>query len=186
MSGGTAFDLCLSTHALTMNIKLSDTQDQEFIPILTEEDETAMQETDIPEVLPLLSLRNTVLFPGVVIPISVGRDRSVRLIKEANKADQVIGVVSQKEDDTEVPGPDDLNNVGTVARIMKMLKMPDGTNTVILQGQQRFKWDEVIQEEPYLKAKVSAPTGGLKSPCPKKRARPWWRACGSWPPSSLK
>ena len=160
----------MSTHALTMNIKLSDTQDQEFIPILTEEDETAMQETDIPEVLPLLSLRNTVLFPGVVIPISVGRDRSVRLIKEANKAEQVIGVVSQKEDDTEVPGPDDLNRVGTVARIMKMLKMPDGTNTVILQGQQRFTWDEVIQEEPYLKAKVSS-YGGIEEPLPEKESQ---------------
>ena len=100
----------------------------------------------------------------------MGRDRSVRLIKEANKADQVIGVVSQKEDDTEVPGPDDLNHVGTVARIMKMLKMPDGTNTVILQGQQRFKWDEVIQEEPYLKAKVSA-YGGIEEPLPEKEGQ---------------
>ena len=153
-----------------MNIKLSDTQDQDFIPILTEEDETAMQEIDIPEVLPLLSLRNTVLFPGVVIPISVGRDRSVRLIKEANKAEQVIGVVSQKEDDTEVPGPNDLNAVGTVARIMKMLKMPDGTNTVILQGQQRFTWDEVIQEEPYLKARVSS-YGGIEEPLPEKESQ---------------
>ena len=85
-----------------MNIKLSDTQDQEFIPILTEEDETAMQETDIPEVLRCCRFE-TRCFSGVVIPISVGRDRSVRLIKEANKAGQVIGVVSQKEDDTEVP-----------------------------------------------------------------------------------
>lgn len=154
----------------TMNIKLSDAQDQEFIPILTEEDEQAMQEKDIPEVLPLLSLRNTVLFPGVVIPISVGRDRSVRLIKESNKAEAVIGVVSQKEDDTEVPGPDDLNKVGTVARILKMLKMPDGTNTVILQGQQRFKWQEVVQEEPYLKAKVEA-YGGIEEPLPEEEGQ---------------
>lgn len=154
----------------TMNIKLSDAQDQEFIPILTEEDEQAMQEKDIPEVLPLLSLRNTVLFPGVVIPISVGRDRSVRLIKESNKAEVVIGVVSQKEDDTEVPGPDDLNKVGTVARILKMLKMPDGTNTVILQGQQRFKWQEVVQEEPYLKAKVEA-YGGIEEPLPEEEGQ---------------
>ena len=154
----------------TMNIKLSDAQDQEFIPILTEEDEQAMQEKDIPEVLPLLSLRNTVLFPGVVIPISVGRDRSVRLIKESNKAEAMIGVVSQKEDDTEVPGPDDLNKVGTVARILKMLKMPDGTNTVILQGQQRFKWQEVVQEEPYLKAKVEA-YGGIEEPLPEEEGQ---------------
>ena len=148
-------------------MRLSDMQDQEFIPILTEEDENAMQQKDIPEVLPLLSLRNTVLFPGVVIPISVGRDRSVRLIREANKAEMLIGVVSQKEDDTEVPGPEDLNTVGTVARILKMLKMPDGTNTVILQGQQKFEWTEIIQEEPYHKARV-APYGGMDEPLPEK------------------
>ncbi len=149
---------------------MSDIQDQDFIPILTEEDETAMQEKEVPEVLPLLSLRNTVLFPGVVIPISVGRDRSVRLIREANKAEALIGVVSQKEDDTEVPGPEDLNKVGTVARILKMLKMPDGTNTVILQGQQRFKWTEVIQEEPYHKAKVEG-YGGIDEPLPEKEGQ---------------
>jgi ATP-dependent Lon protease len=151
-------------------MRLSDIQDQDFIPILTEEDETAMQEKEVPEVLPLLSLRNTVLFPGVVIPISVGRDRSVRLIREANKSEALIGVVSQKEDDTEVPGPGDLNKVGTVARILKMLKMPDGTNTVILQGQQRFKWTEVIQEEPYHKAKVEG-YGGIDEPLPEKEGQ---------------
>ena len=151
-------------------MRLSDMQDQEFIPILTEEDENAMQQKDIPEVLPLLSLRNTVLFPGVVIPISVGRDRSVRLIREANKAEMLIGVVSQKEDDTEVPGPDDLNNVGTVARILKMLKMPDGTNTVILQGQQKFKWTEIIQEEPYHKARVES-YGVMDEPLPEKEGQ---------------
>ena len=151
-------------------MRLSDIQDQDFIPILTEEDETAMQEKEVPEVLPLLSLRNTVLFPGVVIPISVGRDRSVRLIREANKSEALIGVVSQKEDDTEVPGPDDLNKVGTVARILKMLKMPDGTNTVILQGQQRFRWTEVIQEEPYHKARVEG-YGGIDEPLPEKEGQ---------------
>jgi ATP-dependent Lon protease len=151
-------------------MRLSDIQDQDFIPILTEEDEHAMQEKEVPEVLPLLSLRNTVLFPGVVIPISVGRDRSVRLIREANKSESLIGVVSQKEDDTEVPGPDDLNKVGTVARILKMLKMPDGTNTVILQGQQRFRWTKVIQEEPYHKAKVEA-YGGVDEPLPEKEGQ---------------
>ena len=151
-------------------MRLSDMQDQEFIPILTEEDENAMQQKDIPEVLPLLSLRNTVLFPGVVIPISVGRDRSVRLIREANKAEMLIGVVSQKEDDTEVPGPEDLNTVGTVARILKMLKMPDGTNTVILQGQQKFKWTKIIQEEPYHKARVES-YGGMDEPLPEKEGQ---------------
>ena len=151
-------------------MRLSDMQDQDFIPILTEEDENAMQAKEVPEILPLLSLRNTVLFPGVVIPISVGRDRSVRLIREANKAETLIGVVSQKEDDTEVPGPDDLNKVGTVARILKMIKMPDGTNTVILQGQQKFRWTEILQEEPYHKARVEG-YGGVDEPLPEKEGQ---------------
>ena len=86
-------------------MRLSDSQDQDFIPILTEEDEHAMQEKEVPEVLPLLSLRNTVLFPGVVIPISVGRDRSVRLIREANKSESLIGVVSQKKTIQKFPDP---------------------------------------------------------------------------------
>ena len=133
---------------------LSDEQDHEFIPLISEEDEEAMHNEEVPEALPLLSLRNTVLFPGVVIPITVGRDRSIRLIKEAHAEGHRIGVVSQKNDDIEVPRGEDLNQIGTVARVMKMLKMPDGTNTVILQGQKRFKWTEISQEEPYLKAKV--------------------------------
>ena len=163
---GTSFDMTRQID----HMRLSDTHDHEFIPILTEEDEQANQSKDIPEMLPLLSLRNTVLFPGVVIPISVGRDRSVRLIREANKAESLIGVVSQKEDDTEVPGPEDLNSVGTVARILKMLKMPDGTNTVILQGQRRFKWTEITQEEPYHKAKVET-YGGVEEPLPEEEGQ---------------
>lgn len=167
-----SFGTCFDQKEIKMKkaMRLSDIQDQDFIPILTEEDEHAMQEKDIPDVLPLLSLRNTVLFPGVVIPISVGRDRSVRLIRESNKSEALIGVVSQKEDDTEVPGPNDLNKVGTVARILKMLKMPDGTNTVILQGQQKFRWSEVIQEEPYHKAKVES-YGGVDEPLPEKEGQ---------------
>ena len=133
---------------------LSDAQDHEFIPLISAEDEEAMQKEEVPEDLPLLSLRNTVLFPGVVIPITVGRDRSIRLVKEAHKNDQRIGVVSQKNDDIEVPNGSDLNEVGTVAKVIKMLRMPDGSNTVILQGQKRFKWTEVVQEEPYMKARV--------------------------------
>ena len=133
---------------------LSDAQDHEFIPLISAEDEEAMQKEEVPEDLPLLSLRNTVLFPGVVIPITVGRDRSIRLVKEAHKNDQRIGVVSQKNDDIEVPNGTDLNEVGTVAKVIKMLRMPDGSNTVILQGQKRFKWTEVVQEEPYMKARV--------------------------------
>ena len=140
---------------------LSDTQDHDIIPLISEEDEKAIHKEDLPETLPLLSLRNTVLFPGVVIPITVGRDRSIRLIKEANKKKLSIGVVSQKDADVEVPVGDDLNKVGTVARIMKMLRMPDGTNTVILRGERRFQWDTIIEDDPYLKASVRA-FGGIE------------------------
>lgn len=140
---------------------LSDTQDHDIIPLISEEDEKAMHKADLPETLPILSLRNTVLFPGVVIPITVGRDRSIRLIKDAKKNKLAIGVVSQKDADVEVPLGGDLNKVGTVARIMKMLKMPDGTNTVIIQGERRFAWDSIIEEEPYLKATVKA-FGGVE------------------------
>jgi hypothetical protein len=98
---------------------LSDSQDHEFIPLISSEDEEAMQKEEVPEVLPLLSLRNTVLFPGVVIPITVGRDRSIRLIKEAHQNEQRIGVVSQKNDDIEIPVGTDLNEVGTVAKVVK-------------------------------------------------------------------
>ncbi|HHZ95795.1 MAG TPA: endopeptidase La [Flavobacteriales bacterium] len=141
---------------------LSDSGDEEFIPIISAEDEKAMHKEEVPENMPLLSLRNTVLFPGVVIPITVGRDRSIRLIKEAKKNKKHIGVVSQKDAEVEMPNGDDLNHVGTVARIIKMLRMPDGTNTVILQGQRRFVWDEIVEEEKYLIAKVSA-YGGIES-----------------------
>ena len=140
---------------------LSDTQDHDIIPLISEEDEKAIHKEDLPDTLPLLSLRNTVLFPGVVIPITVGRDRSIRLIKEANKKKLSIGVVSQKDADVEVPLGADLNKVGTVARIMKMLRMPDGTNTVILRGERRFQWDKIIEEDPYLKASVRA-FGGIE------------------------
>jgi ATP-dependent Lon protease len=133
---------------------LSDAQDHEFIPLISAEDEEAMQKEGVPEALPLLSLRNTVLFPGVVIPITVGRDRSIRLVKESHKLEHRIGVVSQKNDDIEIPNGEDLNEVGTVAKVIKMLRMPDGSNTVILQGQKRFKWTEIVQEEPYMKARV--------------------------------
>ena len=148
-------DLEIGTHLL------SDNQDHDIIPLISEEDEKAIHKTDLPETLPILALRNTVLFPGVVIPITVGRDRSIRLIKEANKNDLAIGVVSQKDADVEVPLGDDLNKVGTVARIMKMLRMPDGTNTVILRGERRFTWDSIVGEDPYLKALIS-PFGGIE------------------------
>jgi len=131
-------------------------EDSDFIPLLSSEDEDNMRNEKIPEILPILPLKNTVLFPGVVIPITVGRDKSIQLIKDYNKGDKTIGVVAQRSDATEEPTGDDLYNVGSVAQIIKMLRMPDGNTTIIIQGKKRFKIDEYIQTEPYHKAKVSA------------------------------
>jgi ATP-dependent Lon protease len=136
---------------------LSDMIDKEteFLPLMSDEDEAKISKEDTPEVLPILPLRNTVLFPGVIIPITIGRDRSVKLIKEADKGNKTIGVVSQKDFETELPVIDDLNTVGTVAHILKMLKMPDGNITAVIQGRKRFKIEEMVQDEPYFKAKIS-------------------------------
>ena len=129
-------------------------EDTEFIPLISTEDEEAMNAEKIPDVLSLLPLRNTVLFPGVVIPITVGRDKSIKLIKDAFATDKIIGVVSQKDVTIEDPKFIDLNRVGTVAQILKMLRMPDGNTTVIIQGKKRFRVKELIQEEPYVKCSV--------------------------------
>ena len=130
-------------------------KETEFLPLMSDEDEAKISKEDTPEVLPILPLRNTVLFPGVIIPITIGRDRSVKLIKEADKGNKTIGVVSQKDFETELPAIDDLNTVGTVAHILKMLKMPDGNITAVIQGRKRFKIEEMVQDEPYFKAKIS-------------------------------
>ncbi len=131
--------------------------DPDYIPIMTvnEEDHDDTSEK-LPDNLPILPLRNTVLFPGVVIPITVGRDKSIKLIREANSADKIIGVVSQRDVSIEDPQFKDLHEIGTVARILKMLRMPDGNTTVIIQGRQRMRIDSLTQSEPYLRANVSA------------------------------
>ena len=129
-------------------------EETEFFPLLSSQDEEEMSKADIPEILPILPLRNTVLFPGVVIPITVGRDKSIKLIKEAYKNDRTIGVVSQKDMTIEEPTEDQLHRLGTVANIIKILQMPDGNTTVIIQGKQRFKISAMVSTEPYLKAKV--------------------------------
>ncbi len=130
-------------------------EEAELIPLLTPEDEEQMNKESLPENLPVLPLRNTVLFPGVVIPITAGRDKSINLIKEANNGSKTIGVVSQKDEAIENPGPDDINRVGTVARILRVLQMPDGNTTVIIQGKKRFKIDAILTEKPYITARVS-------------------------------
>lgn len=130
--------------------------DMDFIPIipLNEHDAENSQDVEIGEELPILPLRNTVLFPGVVLPITVGRDKSIKAINEAYKTDKLIGVVAQKNSDIEDPVPDDLLTIGTVARIIKLIKMPDGGTTVIIQGKRRIKIQEFTSEDPYFKARV--------------------------------
>jgi len=128
----------------------------EFIPLMTSEDEEEMNQEKTPDTLPILPLRNTVLFPGVVIPITVGRDKSINLIQDANKKDKTIGVISQTDDSVEDPDLEHLYRVGTIARILKIFKMPDGNTTVIIQGKKRFKLIDLIEKSPYLKASVQA------------------------------
>lgn len=128
--------------------------DAELIPLLTPEDEEEMNNEELPYSLPILPLRNMVLFPGVVIPITAGRDKSIKLIDDANAAGKIIGVVAQKNEEVEDPTRDDIYNIGTVARILRVLKMPDGNVTVILQGKKRFEIESVIDEIPYLSATI--------------------------------
>ncbi len=129
-------------------------ENSELIPLLTPEDELEMSNEPLPEALPILPLRNTVLFPGVVIPITAGRDKSIKLINDANKGDKVIGVVAQRDELVEDPSLEDIHNLGTVANILRVLKMPDGNTTLIIQGKKRFEIGEVLSESPYLVAKV--------------------------------
>lgn len=130
-------------------------EDTEFFPLMSQQDEDEMNNEETPEILPILPLRNTVLFPGVVIPITVGRDKSIKLIKEAYKGNRIIGVVSQRDISIEDPTFEQLNDIGTVAQIIKMLQMPDGNTTVIIQGKQRFRLIEEVQSEPYIKVSIS-------------------------------
>ena len=129
--------------------------DTEFLPLMSDEDEAKISKENTPEVLPILPLRNTVLFPGVIIPITIGRERSVKLIKDADSGNKTIGVLSQKQFDTEEPVIEDLNSIGTVAHILKMLKMPDGNITAVIQGRKRFFLNEIVSSEPYYKGKIS-------------------------------
>ncbi len=129
-------------------------ENSELIPLMTPEDEAEINSELLPESLPILPLRNTVLFPGVVIPITAGRDKSIKLINDANNGGKVIGVVSQIDETVEDPSAKDIFLKGTVARILKVLKMPDGNTTIIIQGKKRFEVEEVITENPYITAKV--------------------------------
>jgi ATP-dependent Lon protease len=126
----------------------------DIIPIISDGDDSELDEFEVPEIIPVLSLRNTVLFPGVVLPISIGRPKSIQLIKDAYRADKIVGTVAQKDPDMENPLFKDLHTIGTIGQIVKLLEMPDGSTTAIIQGRRRMVLDELVSEDPYFTAKV--------------------------------
>lgn len=128
--------------------------DSDYIPIIADGDDRELKKVDIPPVLPILPLRNTVLFPGVVLPITVGRESSLKLIREVHRGNKLLGTIAQKDYSIEHPTPVDLFQVGTVAEVMKILEMPDGTTSVIIQGKRRFQVQEYLNVDPYLTASV--------------------------------
>ncbi len=130
-------------------------EETDFLPLITLEEEDIDNDEVIPDVLPILALKNTVLFPGIVIPITVGRNRSIEAINKAYSEDRIIAVLSQRDATIEEPNVEDLYNVGTIARIVKLLRMPDGTITAILQGRKRFALKEMVTENPFMKGSVS-------------------------------
>src|SRR5512137_2593607 len=140
----------------TAEILLPDILDGEgdIIPIIADGDDGELEDVDVPEVLPILSLRNTVLFSGVVLPISIGRPKSIQLIKDAYRTDKIVGTVAQKDPDQENPDFNDLHTVGTIGQIVKLLEMPDGSTTAIIQGRKRMMLGEMISDDPYFLAKV--------------------------------
>ncbi len=157
-------------------------ENSDFIPLISDEDEDVLNGSDVPELLPLLPLRNTVLFPGVVIPITVGREKSIHLIKEIYKKDKIIGTVAQTDAETDDPDIKDLNSVGTVAQIIRILEMPDGTTSIIIQGKKRFRIEGIVSREPYFVAKTTP----LSDTKPKKRDQEFEAIVGSLKDLSLR
>lgn len=139
-----------------MNKFMLTDEDADFLPIIPiNENDDQDKNLVVPDTLPLLPLRNTVLFPGVVLPITVGRDKSIKAVNEAYKGDKLIGVLSQKDANVEEPGPEDMCAIGTVAKIVKLIKMPDGGTTIIIQGKKRFRIGSILQTEPYYLASIN-------------------------------
>jgi ATP-dependent Lon protease len=129
-------------------------EDNDFIPIIPINEDGEEKNLVIPDIMPLLPLRNTVLFPGVVIPITVGRDKSIKAVNDAYKTDKLIGVLAQKDPNLEDPVFNDLCDIGTIAKIVKLIKMPDGGTTIIIQGKKRFRVIDLVSDDPYFKARV--------------------------------
>jgi len=142
---------------MNINSWLQGDDESDFMPIIPINENESEQDKNmvVPEELPILPLRNTVLFPGVVLPITVGRDKSIKAVQEAYKGDKLIGVISQKDTNIENPEPIDLCKIGTVARIIKLIKMPDGGTTIIIQGKKRFELLEMTSDDPFFKARVA-------------------------------
>ena len=138
----------------TLAIQLVQEESDDLIQMINPEQESDLKPEDLPEELSILPIKNTVLFPGVVIPITVGRQKSIKLVKKAYQGNRIIGVIAQKNSQAEEPTVDDLYRTGTVARIIKMLVLPDGNTTIIIQGKNRFSISEFVQEDPYLTAKI--------------------------------
>lgn len=131
-----------------------DEDSADFLPIIGDEKELLNDNMQIPDTLPILPLRNTVLFPGVIIPINIGRMKSLQLIRDSYKQSAMIGVIAQKDTNTENPGMNDLYKIGTVASILKILEMPDGTTTAIIQGKKRFELEDILYDDPYHVGKI--------------------------------
>jgi len=157
-------------------------EESDYITLISDEDEEMLGKTEVPSTLPLLPLRNTVLFPGVIIPITVGREKSIKLIRDAYKGSKIIGAITQKDMETDHPLLDDLYKVGTVAQIIKILEMPDGATSVIIQGKKRFEVKELVGEDPYLIAAVTS----LEDIMPKKKGNQYQALIGSLKDLSLR
>jgi ATP-dependent Lon protease len=154
----------------------------DYITLISDEDEELLNKTEIPETLPLLPLRNSVLFPGVIIPITVGRKKSIKLIRDAYKGNKLVGAITQRDMDTDDPRMDDLFKIGTVAQVLKILEMPDGATSVIIQGKKRFEIQGILSEEPYLKGSVIS----LDDLVPRKKGNQYQALIGSLKDLSLR
>lgn len=152
------------------NIMMPIDEETEYIPLLSEEEEEDLKKMNIPDVLPILPLRNTVLFPGVVIPITVGRDKSLRLVQEVYRKNKILGAVAQQDSSIEDPEFEDMHRVGTVAQILKILEMPDGTTSVIIQGRKRFQMDSLLTNKPYHAARITPLEDAEEEPAGESRA----------------
>ncbi len=145
-------------------------EETEYIPLFSEDEADDLKKMNIPDVLPILPLRNTVLFPGVVIPITVGRDKSLRLVQEVYKKNKILGAVAQRDSSIDDPELEDLHEIGTVAQILKILEMPDGTTSVIIQGRKRFRINDLFTDKPYHVARITSLEDAADEPAGESKA----------------